>query len=127
MLGYAALIAALALVALVVAIIPVLVQLTRTARTAEQALATAEREIRPVTSQLQALLQEHRGLAEQATRDLRRIEGLVDKGQEALGRVTALAGLLGSVGTVGRALGVAQALRKGLQVFVHRLGRRRSP
>jgi uncharacterized protein YoxC len=121
----AALIASLAFLVLVLATIPVLVQLRRTARTAEQTLAAVEREVRPLTSQLQALLQEHRNLAEQATRDLREVEGLAVKGQEVLGRVTRLVGVVGGLGTVGQALGVAQGLRKGVSVFVSRLSRRR--
>jgi uncharacterized protein YoxC len=124
-LGYAALIASLAFVALVVAAIPVLLQLNRTARTAEQTLAAVERELRPLTSQVQALLQEHRGLAEQATRDLRHVEGLALRGQEVLTRVAGVTSLIAGVGTLGRAVGVAQGLRKGLQVFLHRLRRRR--
>ena len=125
MLTAAALIASLAFVALVVAAIPVLWQLARTAREAEQTLAALEREVRPIASQIQALLQEHRDLAQQATRDLRQVEGLARSGQEVLARVMRLTNLLGSVGTVGRAFGVAQGLRRGLEVFLHRLSRRR--
>jgi uncharacterized protein YoxC len=121
----AALIASLAFLALVVATIPVLVQLGRTARSAEQTLTTVERELRPLTSQVQALLQEHRNLAQQATRDLREVEALALRGQEVLGRLTNLTSFLGSMGTVGKMLGVAQGLRKGADVFVRRLRRPR--
>jgi len=120
----AALIASLAVAALVVAAIPMILQVMRTARTAEQTLVAIEREVRPVTAELQTLLQAHRELAQRASRDLREVEGLVLAGQELLGRLTNLTGFLGSVGTVGRALGVARGLRKGLDVFVHRLGKR---
>jgi uncharacterized protein YoxC len=121
----AALIASLAFLALVIATIPVLVQLGRTARSAEQTLTTVERELRPLTSQVQALLQEHRNLAQQATRDLREVEALALRGQEVLGRLTNLTSFLGSMGTVGKMLGVAQGLRKGADVFVRRLRRPR--
>jgi len=121
----AALIASLAFLALVVAAIPVLVQLGRTARSAEQTLSTVERELRPLTSQVQALLQEHRNLAQQATRDLREVEGLALRGQEVLSRLSNLTSFLGSMGTVGKMLGVAQGFRKGADVFVRRLRRPR--
>lgn len=115
----------MAFVVLVIAAIPVLLQLSRAARSAEQTLTAVEREIRPLASQIQALLQEHRTLAQQATRDLREVEGLALRGQEILGRLTNLTSLLGSVGAVGRVIGVAAGVTKGANVFLRRLGRRR--
>ncbi len=124
MASIAALIASLAFVALVIAAIPALLQVRRTARAAEQTLVTVEREIRPLASQLHALLQDHRDLAQRATRDLREVEGLALMGQEVLLRLIKLTGLLSGAGTVGRVLGVAQGLRKGVDVFVKTLSRR---
>jgi uncharacterized protein YoxC len=120
----AALIASLAFVALVIAVIPAVLQVARTARVAEQTLASLDREVRPLTSQVQALLQEHRILAEQATKDLRQAEGVVLMTQDVLARLTNLTGLLTGFGTVGRVVGVARGLQKGIDVFVNRLGRR---
>ncbi|MGH8898026.1 MAG: DUF948 domain-containing protein [Egibacteraceae bacterium] len=125
MLQVAALIASLAFLALVIAVIPALLQVARTARTAEQTLASVDREIKPLTTQIQALLQEHRTLAQQATKDLRQVEGVVVMAQDVLARVTNLTGLLSSFGTVGRVVGIARGLQKGIDVFVHRLARHR--
>ena len=119
------LIASLAFVALVVAAIPVLLQIARTARAAEQALTTLEREVRPLASQLQALLQEHQGLAEQATCDLRKVGDLVGKGQEVVARAARITQALSGLGTVGRVVGIAHGLRRGTDVFFERLMRRR--
>jgi uncharacterized protein YoxC len=124
-LQWAALIASIAFLGLVVFIIPVLLQLVRTARAAEQTLTTVDHEVKPLTTQVQALLQEHRNLAQQATKDLRQIEGVTVMAQDILARLTNLTGLLSSFGTVGRVVGVARGLQKGLDVFVHRLGRHR--
>jgi uncharacterized protein YoxC len=124
-LQWAALIVSLAFLGLVVFVIPVLLQLVRTARAAEQTLTTVDREVKPLTTQIQALLQEHRNLAQQATRDLRQVEGTVLMAQDALARLTNLTSLLSSFGTVGRVVGVARGLQKGIDVFVHRLARRR--
>jgi uncharacterized protein YoxC len=121
----AALIASLAFLGLVIAVIPALLQLARTARAAEQTLASVDREVRPLTSQVEALLQEHRALAQQATKDLRQVEGLVVLAQDTLARLTNLTGLLSSFGTVGRVVGVARGLQKGLDVFLQRLARHR--
>ena len=125
MLQVAALIASLAFLALVIAVIPALLQVARTARTAEQTLASVDREIKPLTTQIQALLQEHRTLAQQATKDLRQVEGVVVMAQDVLARVTNLTSLLSSIGTVGRVVGIARGLQKGIDVFVHRLARHR--
>jgi uncharacterized protein YoxC len=124
-LQWAALIASIAFLGLVVFIIPVLLQLVRTARAAEQTLTTVDHEVKPLTTQVQALLQEHRNLAQQATKDLRQIEGVTVMAQDVLARLTNLTGLLASFGTVGRVVGVARGLQKGIDVFVHRLGRHR--
>ena len=125
MLQVAALIASLAFLALVIAVIPALLQVARTARAAEQTLASVDREVKPLTTQIQALLQEHRTLAQQATKDLRQVEGVVVMAQDVLARVTNLTSLLSSFGTVGRVVGVARGLQKGIDVFVHRLARHR--
>ena len=125
MLQVAALIASLAFLALVIALIPALLQVARTARAAEQTLTTVDHELKPLTTQVQALLQEHRTLAQQATKDLRQVEGVVVMAQDVLGRVTNLTSLLTSFGTVGRVVGVARGLQKGIDVFVHRLARHR--
>ena len=125
MLQVAALIASLAFLALVIAVIPALLQVARTARAAEQTLAAVDREVKPLTTQIQALLQEHRTLAQQATKDLRQIEGIAVMAQDVLARVTNLTSLLAGFGTVGRVVGVARGLQKGIDVFVHRLARHR--
>jgi uncharacterized protein YoxC len=122
----AALIASLAFLALVIAVIPVLLQVARTARAAEQTLVTVDHELKPLTTQVQALLQEHRTLAQQATKDLRQVEGIALMAQDVLARVTNLTSLLSSFGTVGRVVGMARGLQKGIDVFVHRLARNRS-
>lgn len=125
MLQVAALIASLAFLALVIAVIPALLQVARTARAAEQTLASVDREVKPLTTQIQALLQEHRTLAQQATKDLRQIEGIALMAQDVLARVTNLTSLLAGFGTVGRVVGVARGLQKGIDVFVRRLVRHR--
>ena len=123
MLDAAALIASLAFLGLVLVAIPALLQLRRTARTAEQSVAAVERELRPLASQLHALLQDHRELAQRANRDLRELEGVVFMVQEVVGRAIKLTSILGSFGTVGRMLGLAQGLRKGVDVFIQRLAK----
>ena len=123
MLNAAALVASLAFLGLVIAAVPALLQLRRTARAAEQTLAAVERELRPLAPQLHALLQDHRALAQRANRDLREVEGLALMGQEVLGRVIKVTGVLGSFGTIGRVLGLASGVRKGVDVFIQRFSK----
>jgi uncharacterized protein DUF948 len=122
-LSIAALIASLAFLGLVIAAIPALLQVRRTAQTAEQTLASVDRELKPLTAQLHGLLQDHRELAQRASRDLGEVERLALMAQEVLVRLIKLTGLLGGMGTVGRVLGVAQGLRKGVDVFISRLSK----
>jgi predicted PurR-regulated permease PerM len=121
----AALVASLAFAALVAVAVPTLLQLRRTAQVAEQTLAAVEREVRPLATQLQGLLEEHREVARRASRNLREVEGLAETAHELLGRLVRLTGILSGVGTVGRILSLAQGVRKGVDVFIHRLARRR--
>jgi uncharacterized protein YoxC len=123
-LNVAALVASLAFLALVAAAVPMLLQLGRTARAAEQTLAAVEREVRPLATQLQALLQEHRELAQQGTRDLRQAEALVVRAHEVVARLVNLTAFLGHAGTLGHALGLVRGVGRGVDVFVSRLARR---
>src|SRR6185295_12961343 len=88
-------------------------QVARTARQAEQTLATVDHELKPLTTQVQALLQEHRTLAQQATRDLRQIEGVAVMAQDVLGRVTNLTSLLAVGALIGAAAALLLAPRSG--------------
>ncbi len=125
LLTLAALIVSLAFAGLAIAAIVALVQLRRTVQVAEQTLASVEREVRPLAADLHALLQQHRDLAQQATHNLRDVQGVVAAVQEVVARAGRLTSILGSVGTVGRTLGVAQGLAKGAAVFLSLLRRRR--
>jgi len=123
LLGIAALVASLAFALLVVIAIPAVIQLRRTAQAAEQTLASVDRELRPLIPQLHGLVQDHRDLAQRASRDLREVEGVALMAQELLARGIRLTGLLSGAGAVGRVVGIAQGLRKGVDVFVSRLTR----
>jgi uncharacterized protein YoxC len=122
----AALIASVAFAGLAVAAILTLLQLRRTAQTAAETLAAVEREIRPLAADVHALLQEHRDLARQAGRNLREVEGITDTAKEVVARLVRLTNILGSLGTVGKALSLAQGVRRGAEVFLAQLGRRRA-
>jgi hypothetical protein len=113
----------MAFVALVIVAVPALIQFRRTARAAEQTLVAVEREIRPLTDQVHALLQDHRDLAQRATRELRELDGLALLAQEVLLRIVKLTGLLSGVGTVGRVVGAAQGLRRGVDAFIRHIAK----
>ena len=122
----AALIASAAFSALAVAAILTLLELRRAAESAQQTLAAVEREVRPLAADVHALLDAHRELAQGASRNLKELERGVTAAQEVLTRVARVSSLLGSVGTVGKVVGVVQGLRKAARVFLRLLGRRRA-
>lgn len=120
-----ALLAAAAVVLVAVAI-PTLVQIRRTARNAELTLAAVEREIRPLASQLHVLLQEGRDLLQRGNKELGELARFTATAEEVLERLGRVLGVLAGLGKVGQVVSVAQGVRKGVDVFVRRLGRRRT-
>jgi len=115
---------AAAVVVLVAFALPTLHQLRRTARSAEAALTAVEREIRPLASQLHVLLQETRDLAQRGGKELGELAHLTATAEETLERLGRVLGVLAGLGKVGQVVSVAQGVRKGVDVFVRRLGRR---
>ena len=124
-LNVAVLIVSVAVLALVTFVIPVLLQLRRTAHAAEQALAAVEREIRPLTTTVQALVDAHRELAQRVNRNLQEVEGVVHTASEVVGRVAKVTSILAGVGAAGRVASFAQGLFKGVDMFIRLFGRRR--
>jgi len=115
---------AAAVVVLVAFALPTLHQLRRTARSAEATLTAVEREIRPLASQLHVLLQEGRDLAQRGGKELGELARLTATAEEVLERLGRVLAVFAGIGKVGQVVSVAQGVRKGVDVFVRRLGRR---
>jgi len=84
-------------------------------------LAIVERELGPLAIEVRGLTEDARALTQEATRELKRAGDVVERVHEVadgIGRVVhAVAGLT----RVGQVVGVAAALRRGVDVFVQRM------
>lgn len=112
------------IVVLTAALVSTLLALRRTAARAETVLQLLEREIRPLSSQLGALADELRGLSRRASREMERLDGVVDRVEDVTWKISRLVAVAGSLSKVGQVAAVATGVKKGLDVFLSRLRNR---
>lgn len=112
-------------VAVSAALVYTLLSVRETARRAASVLGLVEREIRPLASQLEALAEDLRGLSRQVTREVDRVSVVVRRVEEVSLAVVRIAGALSAVTSLGRMVGVAAGVKKGLNVFAARLRKSR--
>lgn len=113
----------LCVVAVTVVAVPALLAIRRAALKADTILAVLEQDLRPLLGQAAALTEDLQALSRQADRELGRFGVMVeriDALSEGLGRLAT--GLMGLT-RAGQLIGVAAGIRKGIDVFVHRLRR----
>ncbi len=111
----------LAAFALLLALVAAVWALRGVAQRAEAVLAIVEQELRPLVGQALALTEDVRGLTREAGRELERVGAVTDRVEDiatGLGRIVVT---LGSLTRAGQIVGVAAGLKKGIDVFVHRL------
>lgn len=105
------------------ALVWAIVALRRTLRRADAVLGIVEQELRPLIGQVNGLTQETRDLAREARHEIERIGDVTERVQtvaDGVGRV--VVGLAGFT-RIGQFIGLAAGLRRGVDVFVHRLRR----
>lgn len=110
-------------IALTAALVSAIVALRWTLRRADAVLGIVEQELRPLIGQVNGLTQETRDLAREARHGIERIGDVTERVQtvaDGVGRV--VVGLAGFT-RVGQFIGLAAGLRRGVDVFVHRLRR----
>lgn len=115
---------ALGFLALVVALVAALLSLRRAALRVEGVLGILDQELRPLVAETHALLADVRALTRQANREMERVGVVTERVEvvaEGLGRVV---GALSGVTRLGQVLGIALGLKKGVDVFLHRLAKR---
>ena len=103
--------------AVVLAILSARRALERIARLVE----AAEREVNPLATEARGLTTDARGLTQQTTRELRRTGEVIDQVHEAAAGVARVVGALANLTRAGQIVGLASALRRGVDVFVDRL------
>jgi hypothetical protein len=111
----------LAAFALLVALVAAVWALRGVAQRAEAVLAIVEQELRPLIGQGLALTEDVRGLTREAGRELERVGAVTDRVEVVAAGLGRIVMTLGSLTRAGQIVGVAAGLKKGIDVFVHRL------
>jgi uncharacterized protein YoxC len=111
-------------VALTLVLISTLLSLRKTALRAESVLAQVEREIRPMASELENLTGELQKLSRNANDNLQRIGGIVDRVEDISVQAARVVGAVGGLTRIGQYAGLAAGVKRGVEVFLHRLKER---
>ena len=111
----------LAAFALLLALVAAVWALRGVAQRAEAVLAIVEQELRPLIGQALALTEDVRGLTREAGRELERVGAVTARVEDFATGVGRIVMTLGSLTRAGQIVGVAAGLKKGIDVFVHRL------
>jgi len=111
-------------VALTIVLMSTLLSIKKTALRAESVLAQVEREIRPMASELETLTGELQKLSRNANDNLQRIGGIVDRVEDISVQVARVVGAVGGLTRIGQYAGMAAGVKRGVEVFLHRLKER---
>jgi uncharacterized protein YoxC len=111
-------------VALTIVLMSTLLSIKKTALRAEGVLAQVEREIRPMASELENLTGELQKLSRNANDNLQRIGGIVDRVEDISVQAARVAGAVGGLTRIGQYAGMAAGVKRGVEVFLHRLKER---
>jgi uncharacterized protein YoxC len=111
-------------VALTIVLISVLLSLKKTALRAESVLAQVEREIRPMAAEVESLAGDLQKLARNANENLERIGGIVDRVEDISVQAARVVGAVGGLTRIGQYAGMAAGVKRGVEVFLHRLRER---
>jgi hypothetical protein len=80
-------------------------------------------ELPPLVADSHALLDEMRKLAEQANLEMERVSDLTARVEQATVGISRIVTTLASFTRMGQLVGLAVGLRRGVEVFVHRLAK----
>ena len=108
-------------VALTIVLISTLLSVKKTAARAESVLAQVEREVRPMASELESLTGELQKLSRNANDNLQRIGGIVDRVEDISVQAARVIGAVGGLTRIGQYAGMAAGVKRGVEVFLHRL------
>jgi uncharacterized protein YoxC len=112
------------IVALTVVLISMLLSFKRAAQRAEGVLAIVEREIRPMTTELENLTAELQKLTHKANDSLDRIGSVVERVEDISVTAARVVGAVGGLTRIGQYAGVAAGVKRGVEVFLTRLKHR---
>jgi uncharacterized protein YoxC len=108
-------------VALTLVLISTLLAFRKTALRAEGVLAILEREIRPMTTEIENLTAELQKLSRKANDNLERIGAVVERVEDISATAARVVGAVGGLTRIGQYAGVAAGVKRGVEVFLTRL------
>jgi hypothetical protein len=112
---------ALCAVALTAALVAALLAVRRAAVRADRVLGILEQELRPIIAQVHATTEDLRSLTQLVNGELRRVGTILGRVDDVSRGAMRLIGALSAFSRAGQLVGVALGIRKGIDVFVHRL------
>lgn len=111
----------LCIVAATVVLIPALISVRRSLQRAETVLMRLERELGPLALQAQGLAEDLRTLVRQGNRELERLGSVAEQVGDFSEKAARLVATVSGVTRLGQILGAATGIKKGLDVFLHRI------
>ena len=119
--GWLTVVLALCAVAISVALVLVLLSARRTLDRVGSLLVATEREVNPLATEARGLTADARALTQETTRELHRTGEVIDQVHEAATGIRRFVSAMANLTRAGQVVGLAAALRKGVDVFVERL------
>jgi uncharacterized protein YoxC len=110
-------------VALTVAVITLLLAVKRTAQRADAVLRIVEEEMRPLIGQAHALTDEVRTLVRETSLEVKRVGEVTERVNNVAEGVERMVSALAGLTRAGQVIGMAAALKKGVDVFVQRMSK----
>src|ERR1051325_936830 len=107
--------------AISIALVLVLLSARRAVEGVVAILAATEREVAPTVAEARGLATDARGLTQEATRELQRVGDVVEGVHETTDGVARIVNAIAGLTRAGQIVGMAAAVRRGVDVFVHRM------
>jgi hypothetical protein len=108
-------------VAITIALVLTLLSTRRAVERTGAILAHLERELTPLTAEARGLATDARALTQEATRELRRAGEVIERVHDAASGVGRVVHALAGFTRAGQVVGMAAAVRRGVDVFVQRM------
>lgn len=110
-------------VALTAALVAAILALRQALRRTDAVLAIVEQELRPLIGQVHGLTEDVRELTRESRREMARVGEVTEHVERVADGVGRMVTGLASLTRAGQIVGLAAVLRRGVDVFVHRLRR----
>ena len=110
-------------VALTAALVALLLAVKRTAQRTDAVLRIVEEELRPLIGQAHSLTDEVRTLTREAHLEVKRVGEVTERVNNVAEGVERMVSALAGLTRAGQVIGMVAAVKKGVDVFVHRMSK----